>query len=229
MNPQTGDRVVVFDLDGTLFSSEAILGDAYREAVAATSARWGIPLRTPTLAEILALVGRPVREIFLALYPALTAAQREELAGEVLVILDRKIRAGEGRLYDGVPAMLVSLRDAGFRIALVSNCRRAYLEAIFDTYELWPYFASARCNEDAPALGKTGLVAEAVAGARGIMVGDRASDGEAAHAAGIPWIGCDYGHADDGSGQNELSGADAVVRSVEEIARVAREIREAEK
>lgn len=227
MNPQTGDRVVVFDLDGTLFSSEAILGDAYREAVAATSARWGVPLRTPTLVEILSLVGRPVREIFHALYPDLSAAQREELAGAVLVILDRKIRAGEGRLYDGVPAMLAALRDAGCRIALVSNCRRAYLEAIFDTYTLWPYFVSERCNEDEPELGKTGLVAEAVAGARGIMVGDRASDGEAARAAGIPWIGCDYGHADDGSGLNELSGADVVVRSVDEIPRVVRKLREA--
>lgn len=171
--------------------------------------RWNATWRVPPIAEILQHVGQPVRKIFEGLYPEMENPRREELADAVLKDLTMRIRRGEGRLYDGVMETLTTLQSA-YPLLLISNCRRAYLEAIVETYDLARFFEAIACNEDAPELGKPGLLKKLLAGRRGVMVGDRASDGEAAAFAGVPWIKCDYGYADDVP-------ADAVIRSFPEV------------
>lgn len=207
--------VIAFDLDGTLFTSEKILGLSYETAVKSANARWGTSHAVPTTAEILKQVGQPVRKIFLALYPDMLASHREELANDVLADLTARIRRKEGLLYDGVIETLGRLQAEKVPMLLVSNCRRGYLEAVTKTYRLVPFFERMSCNEDAPELGKSGLLKEMLGGRIGVMVGDRASDGEAARHAGVPWIGCDYGYGD--ALQNELIEADTVIRSFPEV------------
>ena len=209
--------VVAFDLDGTLFNSTPILGPAYQTAVAAANHdRRGVGLPTlssPSTAEVLHFVGRPVKEIFAGLFPGESEPVRAALAQGVLDDLCSRIRRREAELYPGARELLVSLRRLGHPLVIVSNCRRAYLEAISAAFSLDELLEAARCNEDAPELGKPGLLKSLLAGRRGVMVGDRASDGEAARFAGVPWIGCDYGHAHDPAA-DELRGADLVVDSI---------------
>lgn len=214
-HPRSSDFVVAFDLDGTLYSSEAILGPAYADAVASANAEWNTAYRVPLTNEIVALVGRPVREIMRLLYPEMPAAHIEAFSTRTLDQLVGRIRNRGGHIFEGVPEMLSALADRGHRLVLVSNCRRSYLEAILETHSLTSLFESAVCNEDDPVLGKPGLLARDLRGRRGVMVGDRASDGEAARQVGIPWIGCRYGHAGDATA--ELEGADAIADRVEQI------------
>lgn len=220
---------VVFDLDGTLFTSEAILCDAYRESIDSLNDRRGTAYVAPGVEKILAQVGRPVWEIFRALFPEMTDDERREAADGVLARLDTLIRAGRGRLYDGVKEMLAECASE-FDLYLVSNCRRIYLAAVAETYELAPSFVDIRCNEDEPALGKKGILKRWIDSCstenavRGVMIGDRFSDGEAAEYAGIPWIGCRYGYAVDDRATNELNSATLVVGSVEEIFSAVRNI-----
>lgn len=208
--------VAAFDLDGTLYSSEPVLGLAYDSAIRAANSEWGSTWPVPTTAQVLAHVGRPVREIFARLFPSMPESVREPLSQRVLEDLAFRIRSGGGHLFPGALDVLQALRGRGYATILVSNCRRLYLEAVVGTFGLAPLFDEMHCNEDDPALGKSGLLARAAAGRRGVMVGDRASDGEAARAAGLAWIGCDFGHVGE-EGRIELSGADAVVTSLSEI------------
>jgi phosphoglycolate phosphatase len=211
------DFAVAFDLDGTLYSSEEILGPAYADAVAEANAEWGTAYRVPTTPEILALVGRPVREIMKLLYPEMPGDHIEAFSTRTLEQLVGRIRRRGGHVFDGVAAMLSDLAGREHPLLLVSNCRRPYLESILETFALADFFETAVCNEDAPELGKSGLLVQILAGRRGVMVGDRASDGEAARFARIPWIGCRYGHAGSEAVGAELDGADAVADSVLEI------------
>lgn len=208
--------VAAFDLDGTLYSSEPVLGLAYDSAIRAANAEWGSSWPVPTTAQILVHVGRPVREIFARLFPSMPESVRARLAQRVLEDLAARIRAGGGHLFPGALEVLRELRSEGCVPILVSNCRRLYLEAVTTTFGLAPLFDEMHCNEDDPVLGKSGLLARAAAGRSGVMVGDRASDGEAARAAGLAWIGCDFGHVGE-EGRIELSGADVVVTSLAEI------------
>lgn len=207
--------VVGFDLDGTLYSSEPVLGLAYAAAMRRANTLWGTSYPIPTSSEILAHVGRPVREIFERLFPSMSVDHRVPLANQVLDDLVARIRAGGGFLYPEALSTLAALRERGYRLVLVSNCRRAYLEAVTETFELAPLFDVMVCNEDDPALGKPGLLAREVGGAVGVMVGDRRSDGEAAREAGIRWIACDFGHT--GTEAGEWEGADAVITSLGEL------------
>lgn len=208
--------VVAFDLDGTLFSSEAILRPAYKDSLEDHEARTSRRTPVPTTEEILACVGMPSEKIFDRLFPDMSLEDRRTVGQGILAGLCTRIRAREGRLYDGVLPMLSVLRERGYKLVLVSNCRRAYMESILGTYDLMRFFAQAHCNEDDPALGKKGLLKNATDGSRGVMVGDRKSDGEAARHAGVPWIGCHYGHTIE-TDSDELAAAAVVVHSVEEI------------
>lgn len=214
----TLDYIVAFDLDGTLFSSEPIIGACYEEVVADLNRRHAASYAPPSAAEILRFVGQPARRIAEDLYPDMSKAMRRELADGALHALTRRIRAGEGILFELVRETLTTLRDHGHGLLLVSNCRREYLEAILETYALAGFFESALCNEDDPEAGKSGILRRLANGRAGAMVGDRASDGEAARHARLKWIGCRYGHAAPQSGsENELMSADAVVRSLAEV------------
>ncbi len=216
--PPSSSFVVAFDLDGTLFTSESIIAGCYHEVVADLNHRAGLSLVPPSASSILRYVGQPGLKIAASLYPDLNPQLREDLADAALHALTRRIRLGEGRLIEGALDTLSELRDRGYPLLLVSNCRREYLEAILDTYQLASFFESAMCNADDPEAGKAGILRRLAAGRRGVMVGDRSSDGEAARHAQLRWIACRYGYAEHGDGeQNELMGADAVVRSLSEV------------
>lgn len=216
---------VAFDLDGTLFSSEKILAPAYHDVLSEWNWRNGTAFSIPTTEEILRLVGRPASEIFRIMYPEMPSDTRGEIASRILALLQDRIRQGQAEIYEGVSDMLEGLRSS-YPLLLVSNCRRGYLEAVLETYDLGIFFESAFCNEDAPELGKKGILVRELRSRAGVMVGDRASDGEAAREAGVPWIGCAYGYGDLEGSRNELNGADVVVGSVKEIASAVKRLKE---
>ncbi|RMH56607.1 MAG: HAD family hydrolase [Candidatus Hydrogenedentota bacterium] len=206
---------VLFDLDGTLFSSENLLEPAYRDGIEEFGTESGETYRCPTRAEILREVGRPANEIMKHFFGELPEARRAELGRRILRHICRRIRNREGDLFSGVPEMLKRLRGEGRRLYLVSNCRRSYLDAVLDTYDLRSFFEEMACNEEYPDLGKNGLVKSFSSAGEAVLVGDRSSDGEAAREAGIFWIGCAYGYSS--ANESELREADCVVESVFEI------------
>ncbi len=215
MTPVQKWPALVFDLDGTLYTSETILGPAYEAVITDRNRAWGMSYRVPTAAEVLAYVGRPGREIITKLFPDLAPERVTETSDRILVELVALIRKGGGRVFEGVHETLAGIKGGGAELSIVSNCRRSYLEAILETFALKEYFREAWCNEDAPELGKNGLLVRVLAGRKGVMIGDRASDGVAARGAGVPWIGCAFGHSapDDA----ELAGADAVIRDFTDL------------
>jgi phosphoglycolate phosphatase len=193
-----GPRLVAFDLDGVLYSSEPFLGAAYREAIANVNAALpGSFASVPTTREILDHVGWPVPVILQRLFPAVGDVAMRRLHGETLDVICGHVARGDGFLYPDVAPTLRALRDGGFQLAVASNGRTRYVETVLATYGLGDLFiprVTADMVGDKPSVlrfycYRLGIEGDAVA-----MVGDRASDVEAARAVGCRFVGCDYGH-----------------------------------
>lgn len=192
--------LIAFDLDGVIYSSEPFLGEAYREAIAAVNRRRaGSFPRVPTTREILDHVGWPVPVILARLFPAVDDTAVELLYAETLQVICAHVRRGEGLLFPGVAPTLDRLRTAGFTLAIASNGRQPYIEAVLQTNGIAPQFVEritvdcARMKEKSDVL-RAYLTRYELPRQRLVMVGDRASDVEAAAAVGCHFIGCDYGH-----------------------------------
>ncbi len=190
--------LLAFDLDGVLYSSEPFLGAAYREAIAAVNARHpGAFARVPTTAEILAHVGWPLPVIFANLFPDGDPAALADLHAGTLAVICRHVAAGDGICFPGVPATLRALRTAGHTLCVASNGRTRYVETVLATYGLGQLFLPRVTADDVGdkiAILRHYLATLPADPAQTVMIGDRASDVEAAAAVGCHFIGCDYGH-----------------------------------
>jgi phosphoglycolate phosphatase len=190
--------LVAFDLDGVLYSSEPFLGAAYREAIANVNAALpGSFASVPTTREILDHIGWPVPVILQRLFPSVDAAAMRRLHDETLTVICGHVAGGDGFLYPDVASTLHALRDAGFQLAVASNGRTRYVETVLATYALADLFiprVTADMVGDKTSVLRFYCYQLGVEGNAVVMVGDRASDVEAARAVGCRFVGCDYGH-----------------------------------
>ena len=192
-------RNVLFDVDGTLFSSEAIIHEVYRQEFERWRAEFGRPKHTPTLDAIVAQIGRPVPEIFAALTPELPREEQEALALRILENLVARVLGGQGEHYVGAADVVRAFFRRGLRLFTVSNGRVAYIEAVLlaagvrTCFEAVPHLegmaASSKQELAGRVLERFGLLAPET-----VLVGDRASDRDAALAHGITFLACSYGH-----------------------------------
>ncbi len=213
-------RCVLFDVDGTLFSSEEIIHQVYIEEFGRTQRELGRPKKIPGKSEIIQEIGKPVPVIFRNLAPDLSQEEQDEVSARILDGLVRHILAGEGYHYPGVRETIADLHSRGFRLFTASNGREPYVRSILQANNLIQYFAGL------PVLGgvisdKTELVRdfisrEDIRPSEAVLVGDRASDRDAALDNGVPFVACRFGHGT----PREWEGAAALIDSITELSRL---------
>lgn len=200
-------KAFVFDVDGTLFSSDEIVAPAYFEAVKTFNAQTRLSLLAPTAREVLDKIGKPAPVILKNLFPDITQEQQITLGQSARSHLIRLILEGGARLYPGVLKTLYRLKSGGIALKTASNGNPDYLDAIYSYYGLYEFFGEVMSIYDAGLKDKgdillryqerLNLMPEEM-----VMVGDRLSDLEAAKKAGCRFIGVAYGHG----GASELHG-----------------------
>jgi len=218
VNP--GIDLAAFDLDGVLYSSEPFLGEAYREAIAnVNAARPGSFARVPSTGEILQHIGWPVPVILERLFPHVDDDAIALLHVETLDVICAHVARGDGVLYADVPATLGALHERGLRLAVASNGRSRYVETVLATYGLGDLFlerVTADQVGDKTAVLRAYIDRLGTTAAATVMIGDRASDVEAARAVGCRFIGCDYGHGH----RDEIEGAGPVINRFADVAAI---------
>jgi phosphoglycolate phosphatase len=214
--------LIAFDLDGVLYTSEPFLADAYREAIeVANQRRPGSFQRVPTSEEIFRHIGWPVPTILARLFPDSGPREVALIFEVTLEVICRRVRRREGRLFDGVADTLAALGAGGHELVVASNGRRPYVEAVLSSHDLTPLFEPLLAVEAGLYGDKIDLLRAYVARYRRtpeatVMVGDRASDVEAAEAVGTRFIGCDYGHGH----RDEIADRGPIVGAFAELPRV---------
>lgn len=179
---------LIFDMDGTLWDAV----DSYAEIWNATSRELGVD-RVVTRDDLLRYMGRPLNEIFHALFDGMNvdAEKYQKLIAEndpkMMPILG-------GKLYDGVKEGIARLAKK-YKLTMVSNCGATGLPDFLKFTGLTPYFIDTLSNGE-NGLDKAEnirLIAERNNLKNPAYVGDIQRDSDAAHAAGIDMIHVTYG------------------------------------
>jgi phosphoglycolate phosphatase len=189
---------VVFDLDGTLIATDRFWIESAERGARRALRELGLERALPTSGQWMGLVGLPLEVGFRALFPELSETQRS-------AVLRACVAEEEAALVrDGVPTMpdarevVCSLQEQGVAIGVASNCQQSYLDHMLDALELRGLVRGSYCRES-PGIGsKADMIARLLAdfGTRSaVMVGDRASDRDAAWQNGIPHVHCAFGFA----------------------------------
>jgi len=211
--------LIAFDLDGVLYSAEPFLEAAYREAIANVNReRPGSFPRVPSTQEILAHVGWPVTVILARLFPNAERAAIDLMNAETLRVICTHVLRGAGIVFPNVAETLARLQQSDYLLTVASNGRRPYIEAVLTANALATYFTDliavdqTRFKEKADLL-RAYVIRHDAAPARLVMIGDRASDVEAAAAVGCHFIGCDYGHGH----RDEIEAAGPTISSFDQL------------
>ena len=126
-------------------------------------------------------------------------------------------------VFDGIPALLDGLAAQGHHLAVATSRMEAKCIDMVGELGLCQFEAVVGMN---PPQGREikadsirdALTALGACADDAVMVGDRFNDVEGAHAMGVPCIGIYSGAA--APGEHEAAGAEAVVHSVAELAKL---------
>jgi phosphoglycolate phosphatase len=199
---------LVFDLDGTLWDTNAICAQSWNCVVA----RLGIAYRPITTEDVRSVAGKAhldaVREVFAGL--AEDVIERISLQTQTE---DNLAIARHGAdIYPGVRELVPRLR-ACLPLMIVSNCQRGYIELFLSTSGLGEHFVDFEC------WGNTGN--HKAANLRALiarnhllspwLVGDTEGDHQAASENRMPFVHAAYGFG-------AVSGCDARIQSFAELA-----------
>lgn len=190
--PETGVTPdgLIFDLDGTLWDATDTVAAAWTRALR----HLGEGGRVITAADIAAVMGKTHGEICTSVFPGLAEARRDVLVRACYAEEERLLRKRGGRLYPGVASGLSVLANR-FRLFIVSNCQRGYIETFLACYGLAPLFTDSVCHGDTgsdKAENLRRLIARNALAAP-LYVGDTDADRIAAECAGVPFIHARYG------------------------------------
>ena len=199
-------KVVAFDLDGTLSESDRFLVPAYREALQ----RMGkVPPPDAIIRQIIGGTAADNKELIFPGCPWEEYEMHQKLVKE----LNGKYMALYGRAYPQIRESLLALRERGYHTALCSNGSERYARQVLEIFDLQEGIEEIFSGR--PGWNKVdllGYLLQTTGAEAAVMVGDRHFDLEAARGNGIPFIGCRYGLF-----PQEVATADRVVDCPEEI------------
>lgn len=198
---------IFFDFDGTLHDSMAIYGPAFRSAYA-----WLVEQGYKQPKEfsdewISQWLGFTVEEMWTTFAPDLPEEVWRQAAALVGREMDGRTECGEAQLFEDVAQALDALKQQGFDLVFLSNCRIAYCDVHRSNFGLDKWFCAYYCAEAFNDIPKWKIYQQVAVNHTypHVMVGDRFHDQEVAQCARIPFVGCAYGFGREG----ELDQVDA--------------------
>jgi phosphoglycolate phosphatase len=218
-----GQRLVVFDVDGTLIDSQNAIVACMQTAFAA------IGESAPSSQTILSIVGLSLPEAMDAIAPDLPAKTRAELVQSYKQsAIGLSASSATSPLYPGAFAALDELAaNPEVRLGIATGKARRGLDHSLDVHSLHHYFVTTQTADNHPskpnpsmlraALSETGCSAD-----KAVMIGDTEYDIAMGLAAGFATVGVGWGYHP--SARLHRAGAHVVIDTFEQLRAALQEI-----
>ena len=188
-------KLAVFDCDGTLIDGQASICTAMEQAFA----EFSLPL--PPRNDIRRAVGLSPPQAIRTLLPEADSEQQVALTEAYKQAFRAARQSGELQqpLFDGMAALLDSMREAGWLLGVATGMSRRGLEHCLATHSLSTHFITLQTADDHPskphpAMLEAALLEAGVAPQDAVMIGDTVFDMAMAVAAGVRGIGVEWGY-----------------------------------
>jgi len=184
-------ELIIFDWDGTLMDSIDKIVLCMKNA--ATQQKQLVPSDL----DIKNIIGLSLAKAMQQLFPCLTEQQQQSLVTaykqqyHLLNHIDTP-------LYDGIEALLINLKQAGYKLAVATGKGRNGLDSMMQKSATEDLFSATVCADEANSkphplminylLKKLNITAD-----KALMIGDSSYDLEMAANAGVDSIGVSYG------------------------------------
>jgi phosphoglycolate phosphatase len=190
----TADRLLaVFDLDGTLIDSEAVILAAMAEGFAAI----GAPV--PAADALRSIVGLSLPVALGRLAPEAVPGDVEALAEGYRAAYFARIATAPLPFFPGLRAALEALAARGdVTLGIATGKSRRGVDALLAAHGIGGLFATVQVSDDHPskphpAMLEAAMAETGIAARRSVMVGDTSFDMEMARAAGMSGLGVTWG------------------------------------
>lgn len=183
---------LIFDVDGTLWDSCALVAEAWNTVLKK------LPFPRVVNTELLhTLFGKQMIEIFGSIFPDLPRDMLPGIAERCYQAQSEALKTGCGDIYPGVKET-IPLLSRNFPLYIVSNCQKGYIEDFLRASGLSPYFQGHLCYGDTgePKGHTIQALMKQYSLSHAVYIGDIRGDALAAKEAGIPFIWASYGFGD---------------------------------
>lgn len=208
-------RLVVFDLDGTLIDSEALIVGAVRDSFRA------VDEAVPADEAIRAISGITAKDAIAILAPTADAARVEVLLESYIAHYTKRTAQAREPMFEGALAALDRLHALPETILAVAT-GKGYPGAVtlLEHHGIIRRFNSIETpthnrGKPDPEMLQTAMSKAGVPASRTAMIGDTVHDMHMARGAGVRAIGVAWGYHD--SGDLKEAGADVVIRDFAEL------------
>jgi phosphoglycolate phosphatase len=187
-----GYELIVFDWDGTLMDSTALIAASLQSACRDV----GAPV--PSDRDARFVIGLNLADTLAHVAPGLDPARQERLIERYR---HHFLASDESPLFEGIPELLRELRGQGRRLAVATGKARRGLDRALAATGLGEFFEATRCADEGFAKPHPDMLLmlmdiTGVEPRRALMVGDTTHDLELAANAGVDAVSVSYGAHD---------------------------------
>ena len=213
---------LIFDYDGTIHDTLHIYEPVMRDTYHWLAQEGYVEEKPLAQARIAGWLGLNAKEMWEDFQPQLAEEIREQAAkrnGDGMVA---RVRDHEARWYASAKSTLDLLKQNGYPMIVLSNCKIAYREAHWEEFRMERWFDRFYDCESYGFAPKTQIIKEILPqyDAPYVVIGDREKDLACARAADAAFIGCLYGYGS----REGLSGADALIKDIGELPNVLKKL-----
>jgi len=182
--------LIVFDWDGTLFDSAAVITECIQQAAR------DMALPVPDRRTASHVIGLGLNDSLRHAMPALPPDQYPEfLALYRGYFLEREDSLS---LFPGVTELLAELKQRGHRLAVATGKPRRGLDFALQASGIGPLFAASRCGDETRSKPDPAMLLELLRELEidpqsGLMIGDTSHDLQMARSAGVDAVAVSYG------------------------------------
>ena len=208
-------RTLIFDYDGTLHNTKHLYGEAFRSAYAYLVSCGLAQEREYTDEETSIYLGMTKYEMWETFRPDLPAEIKEHCGNLIGRAMDDYVLEGRAILYPHAMETLRYLKDKGYHLLILSNCRISYMDAhrsAFHLDEVIEEYFTAEAYDYIPKEEIFLKIREKYPGEYAV-IGDRDKDIKTATVHGLHSVGCTYGFAAEG----ELDAAEICIGDIAEL------------